>query len=67
MASARTLARIERLAWIFLYLGLFTLVLGIASLKYHAGGAWSLIVVGGVLAVAGGVLIWVRSRLSLDA
>jgi vacuolar-type H+-ATPase subunit I/STV1 len=67
MASARTLAWIERLVWIFLYVGLFAVVLGIASLKYHAAGAWSLIVGGGVLAVAGLVLVWVRSRLSQDS
>ena len=67
MASARTLARIDRLAWIFLYLGLFTVVLGIASLQFHAAAAWSLIIVGSLLAVAGVVLVWVRSRLSLDS
>ncbi|HWI81246.1 hypothetical protein [Ramlibacter sp.] len=66
MASARTLAWVERLAWILLYLGLFTLVLGIASLGHHAGAAWSLIVAGGLLAVGGAALIWLRSRLRLD-
>ncbi len=67
MASARTLARIDRLAWVFLYLGLFTVVLGIASLRFHVAAAWSLIIVGSLLAVAGVVLVWLRSRLSLDS
>jgi hypothetical protein len=67
MASARTLAWVERLTWIFLYVGLFAVALGIASLKVHAAAAWSLIIVGSLLAIAGAVLVWVRSRLSLDS
>ena len=31
MASARTLARIERLIWILIYGGLFALILGLAT------------------------------------
>jgi hypothetical protein len=64
MASARTLAWLDRLIWILIYGGLFSLVLGMASLSQHAAAAWSFIVAGGCAAVAGAVLIWVRSRLS---
>jgi hypothetical protein len=63
MASARTLAWIERLVWILIYGGLFTLILGIASWRQHAAAGWTLGVIGAVLAVAGAILIWVRSRL----
>ena len=63
MASARALAWVERLAWITIYVGLFAVVLGIASRGRSEGAAWSLIVIGTVLTVAGIVLIWVRSRL----
>jgi undecaprenyl pyrophosphate phosphatase UppP len=63
MASDRTRAWIERLAWILLYGGLFAVVLGLAALKESAAAAWSLIVVGAAMAIAGIVLIWVRSRL----
>jgi vacuolar-type H+-ATPase subunit I/STV1 len=63
MASARTLAWIERLVWILIYTGLFMVVLGMASLPGQAATGWSLIAVGAVLAIAGVVLIWVRSRL----
>jgi predicted membrane channel-forming protein YqfA (hemolysin III family) len=63
MASARALAWIERLAWIYIYTGLFAVVLGIASLGRSNGAAWSLMVIGAALTVAGIVLIWVRSRL----
>lgn len=63
MASARTLAWLDRLIWSLIYGGLFAVVLGMASLSRHAAAAWSLIVAGGCAVVAGGVLIWVRSRL----
>lgn len=64
MASAGTLAWIDRLVWTLIYGGLFTLILGLAALPAHAVASWSLIVVGAVLVVAGVVLIWVRARLS---
>jgi hypothetical protein len=64
MASAKTLAWIERLAWIFIYGGLFAVVLGIVSGEVHVIAGWSLGVVGGVVAAAGVVLIIVRSRLT---
>jgi vacuolar-type H+-ATPase subunit I/STV1 len=63
MASARALAWIERLVWILIYAGLFTLVLGIATRGHSSGASWVLLVSGGILTVAGIVLIWVRSRL----
>jgi vacuolar-type H+-ATPase subunit I/STV1 len=65
MSFEKTIAWMERLIWILIYLGLFTLVLGLATLSRHvaAVASWSLIIVGGLLAVAGVVLIWVRSRL----
>jgi hypothetical protein len=66
MASDQTRTRIERLAWILLYGGLFAVVLGLAATRYDAATAWSLLVPGGVIAIAGIVLIWVRSRLDGD-
>jgi hypothetical protein len=63
MATARTLARIDVLAWILIYGGLFTLVLGIASHDETAVGGWSLSALGTVAAIAGVVLIIVRARL----
>jgi hypothetical protein len=63
MASARAIAWIERLVWILIYIGLFAVVLGVATLSRSAPAAWALIAVGGVLGAAGIVLIWVRSRL----
>jgi hypothetical protein len=64
MTSTRTLSRLDALAWILIYGGLFALVLGIASHDETAVGGWSLSVLGGIAAVAGVVLIVVRARLS---
>lgn len=64
MTEERTLARLDVLAWVLIYGGLFTLILGIASHGRTAVGGWSLSVLGAVAAVAGVVLIGVRARLS---
>jgi hypothetical protein len=64
MPSAKAIAWIERLIWILIYVGLFAVVLGLATLSRSAAAAWSLITVGGMLAAGGCVLIWVRSRLN---
>jgi hypothetical protein len=63
MASARALAWLERLIWILIYGGLFSLVLGLATRVREAAIGWALIAGGAVIAAAGVVLIWVRSRL----
>jgi hypothetical protein len=63
MASARTIARLDTLAWVLIYAGLLTLVLGIASHDETAIGGWSLSVLGAIATVAGIVLVGVRSRL----
>ena len=63
MASPRVLARLDALAWILIYGGLFALVLGIASHDEAVIAGWSLSVLGIVAAIAGVVLIVVRSRL----
>ena len=66
MAAAGRSAWLERLAWIFIYTGLFSVVLGLATLDHHLPVAWSLIVAGCALAAAGVVLVWLRSRLGQD-
>jgi membrane-associated phospholipid phosphatase len=67
MASVRALARLQKVVWILIYGGLLTLVLGLATQRTDEATGWPLIVVGGVLAAFGVVLIWVRSRLKQDA
>jgi hypothetical protein len=66
MPSDKAIAWIDRLVWTFIYGGLFALVLGLAVLSRSAGAGWTLVAVGGALAVAGVVLIGVRSRLGQD-
>ena len=63
MPSAKAVVWVERLIWILVYVGLFALVLGVATLSRSATAAWSLITMGSVLAAGGVVLLWVRSRL----
>jgi hypothetical protein len=67
MASARAIAWVERLAWILIYAGSFSIVLGIVSGEVHVIAGWSLGVLGGIAVAAGIVLIVVRSRLSETA
>jgi hypothetical protein len=63
MASAKALAWIERLIWLLIYGGLFTLVLGLATRVRDTAIGWSLIIAGAFAAAVGAVLFWVRSRL----
>jgi hypothetical protein len=63
MTSARLAIWVERLTWTLIYGGLFSAVIGLAVLDRDAWTAWPLMAVGLLLALAGVVLIWVRSRL----
>lgn len=63
MPSAKTLAWIDRLIWILIYSGLFVLVLGLASLTQSPATGWWLVTGGACIAVAGVVLLWIRSRM----
>lgn len=67
MASASTIARIERLVWILIYAGVLCLVLGVAVRDARAGTGIAMMVFGGVVAAVGVVLIFVRSRMREDA
>ena len=66
MASAQTLARLDTLIWVLIFGGLLTLVLGLAVARADTTLGWILGLTGGVLAVVGGGLIVVRSRLRVD-
>ena len=64
MASAKTIAGVERLIWILIYGGLFGVALGLATRAEQPALGWSLVVAGGCIAAVGPVLIWVRSRMN---
>ena len=66
MAAPSTLQRLQKLIWVLIYGGLLTLVLGIATERTDAATGWVLMVVGGVVAAVGVVLIAVRARLKAD-
>ena len=54
-------ATLEKLVWVLVYGGLIVVCLGIFAKRGDAAFGWSLIVGGGVAAVIGAVLIYVRS------
>ncbi|RUR66451.1 hypothetical protein EJP67_05180 [Variovorax guangxiensis] len=56
-------ARLEKWIWILIYGGLFVVILGIATGRADAALGWSISVPGGIVALVGFVLIYVRSRL----
>ena len=56
--------RVEVLVWVLVYGGLLVLGLGVALSRGGLDHGWSVSVVGIVLAVAGAVLVYVRSRMA---
>ena len=61
LAAAR---RIEALVWVLIFGGLLVVGLGVALSRGGLDYGWSVSIVGGVIAVAGVVLICVRSRMA---
>ncbi len=58
-----TTARVEVLIWVLVYVGLGLIGLGLAVLRRDATLGAGIVIVGGVSAAIGVVLIWVRSRM----
>jgi len=63
MASPSTIARLERLVWILIYGGVLCVILGIAVRNATTHAGFALMVLGGVVAAVGVVLIFVRARM----
>ena len=59
----RRLARLETMTWVLIYGGLLTLVIGLYMGRGEEGAGDELVVIGVGLAVAGAILVYVRSRL----
>ncbi len=53
---------LDTLIWVLIYGGLLGACLGLAVRREASGLAWGLVGVGGVVALVGFVLIYVRSR-----
>ena len=62
MLTPKTIARLENTIWILLYGGLLTLILGLFTQRADDDLGQTMVVGGGVAAVFGAVLIYVRSR-----
>jgi hypothetical protein len=58
-----TTPKLERLTWILIFGGLFVLTLGLFVERQDEAFGWSLVVIGSLVAAAGVVLVWVRSRI----
>ena len=56
-------AAIEAWIWALIYGGLLLLCLGLFVLRLGGAFGWALVVLGPLLALAGGVLLVLRSRL----
>jgi hypothetical protein len=57
------LMRLETLIWVLIYGGLLTLVIGGFMARDQDGAGLEIMLVGGVLALVGAGLVYVRSRL----
>jgi hypothetical protein len=62
--SNKNVARLQALIWVLIYGGLLTLVLGLSMERLDDAIGWSMVVIGGIVAAAGFVLIYVRSRIN---
>ena len=62
-----TAARLDALVWSFIYGGLIAAGIGIALTRSGESYGAAVIVAGALLAVIGGFLVWVRSRLPVPS
>jgi predicted membrane channel-forming protein YqfA (hemolysin III family) len=54
---------IDKLIWVLIYGGLLVVCLGVFVRRSADGLGWTLIALGAVVALAGALLVWVRSRM----
>ena len=66
-ASNKVVQRIERLTWILIYAGLLALILGWWVLPSDDDTGYVLLAGGGLVAVVGFLLIYVRSKIKADS
>ena len=63
MATSLELKRLQVLIWVLIFGGLMTLVLGLSLGRYDPSKGLACVVVGGLLAAVGALLILLRARL----
>ena len=67
VSANKAISRLHSLIWALIYGGLLTLVLGVFVERSHEPAGWSMMVLGLCATIAGCVLIYVRSRMKVDA
>ena len=65
-AASAVVRRLGFAAWAMIYSGLLLAAVGLALKRHEVEWSWILIAAGALDAVAGVVLVWVRSRLPDD-
>ncbi|WP_411879278.1 hypothetical protein [Polaromonas sp. YR568] len=65
--SNKNIARLQALIWVLIYGGLLILVLGLSMERLDDAIGWSMVVIGGIIAAIGFVLIYVRSRINVGS
>jgi hypothetical protein len=66
VVSNKAVARLQGLIWVLIYGGLLTLVLGLSVQRIDDDLGGSLEVWGGLVAVLGFILIYVRSKMKVE-
>jgi hypothetical protein len=59
-------AGLDQLIWVLIYGGLLLVSLGLFVWRRAAPSGWALVALGSLLAAAGALLVWVRSRRPAD-
>ena len=62
--SDPAMARLHKIIWTLIFVGLLAVILGIFAGKADGTAGWIMIVVGGLLTATGAVLIYVRSTIT---
>ena len=60
-------ARLHKIIWALIFVGLITIILGIFVGRADDSVGWVMLAAGGLMTTAGAVLIYVRSRMSTDS
>ncbi len=62
-SSNKTITRLHYLTWVLIYAGLLTIILGLFVQRTDDPIGWSMVVLGALVATAGFILIYVRSKM----
>ena len=57
---------VEKLVWVYVYVGMALLGLGLAVQRTDTTIGWTLVVIGSISIFIGIVLVWVRSRMKRE-